>query len=124
MAARRQRFTCGLLWAAVVISFSGQSALGQLVLGTPMNLGQPVNTAAEWAPELSADGLTLYYQSGGYGSNADIHVATRDSVDGNWKDPQPIGPTINTRFGEGSPSLSTSVTVIGPDIVRPIVRAG
>ena len=107
MNSNLARLTLVSLWAAAITASAQREAVAQFMLGTPTNLGAPVNTRSdEYAPELSADGLSLYYQSGSWGTNAQIYMATRDTVYSPWKNPQPIGPPINTRYAEGSPSLS------------------
>jgi hypothetical protein len=69
----------------------------------PVNLGPLVNTEYD---ELfacpSPDMLTLYFTStgdDGYGGE-DLYVSTRDSVDASWGEPENLGPSINTEYGE------------------------
>ncbi len=95
-----------LLLAGVLMLTRGQLAVAQFILGEPTNLGESIGaiSGTEYAPELSADGLTLYYQKGRYSGNPDIYVTTRDSLDGAWKEPQPVA--FNTDRGEASPALS------------------
>lgn len=78
----------------------------------PVTLGAPVNTAfAEQNPEISKDGLSLYFQCldcpGGYGA-VDIWVSERASVDDPWGPPQNLGPSINTTANDGAPALSSN----------------
>ena len=89
----------------------------ELVWGTPINLGPTVNSAAdEFYPEISADGLSLYFadglwswdvnpRPGGFGQ-ADIWVTTRESTDDDWGTPVNLGPTINSSAYECDPSIS------------------
>lgn len=77
----------------------------------PVNLGPPVNSAfAELTPAISKNGLSLYFQCfncpGNVGGSPDIWVAQRASVNDPWEPPQNLGPTINTEFSEGAPTLS------------------
>lgn len=77
----------------------------------PVTVGAPVNSAfAEQGPEISKDGLSLYFQClncpGGYG-NVDIWVSERESIDEPWGTPQNLGPAINTTANDGSPALSS-----------------
>jgi len=73
------------------------------------NLGPVVNSRFhEGSPCISADGLTLYFDSlrpGGFG-HWDIWVTRRKNVQAPWQEPEPLGPPINTRQGESGPCLS------------------
>jgi hypothetical protein len=76
------------------------------------NLGAPVNALGfgDYSPELSHDGLTLYFSSsrpGGLG-RADLYVTTRESTDDPWEPPQNLGPNINSPHFEGQPSISAN----------------
>ena len=77
--------------------------------GPPVNLGEPINSAAlDRSPCLSADGLTLFFdstRSGGSGSD-DLWVATRATTQDNWGTPVNLGSTVNSPASEGSASLS------------------
>ena len=77
--------------------------------GTPVNLESTVNSFAhDTEPSISADGLTLFFDSdrpGGYGS-WDIWMVTRASTDDQWLTPVPLGPPVNSVFNEGEPSIS------------------
>jgi len=58
-------------------------------------------------PFLSADGKEMYVSSdvdGGYGGK-DLYVLTKNA-DGNWSNPQNLGPNINTSGDEVFPQLS------------------
>ncbi len=77
--------------------------------GTPVNLGQPVNSSEfEGAPCISHDGLSLYFVSSRPGSNGwlDIWVATRKTKDDPWETPVNLGPTVNSAAAENGPSIS------------------
>jgi Tol biopolymer transport system component len=67
--------------------------------GTPVNLGTTVNSSAsEGSPDISGDGLELYFTSnrpGGYGS-LDIWVTTRATTEDGWGTPVNLGPTVNS----------------------------
>lgn len=75
--------------------------------GSPYNLGAPVNTRGwEAQPALAADGRTLYFVSnrrGGQGGY-DIWKASL-TADGQWAEPQNLGPAINTPYDENSPYI-------------------
>lgn len=76
---------------------------------TPVNLGSTVNSSAhDTEPSISADGLTLFFDSdrpGGYGS-WDIWMVTRASTDGRWRIPVSLPPSVNSVFSDGEPSIS------------------
>ncbi len=73
------------------------------------NLGPTINSYAEdMDPCISADGLTLYFnstRSGGYG-NMDIYVTTRPTRDDPWGEPVNLGPPVNGRYGDACPEIS------------------
>jgi len=91
--------------------------------GPPQNLGAPVNSFGygDYSPELSHDGLTLYFSSsrpGGLGEG-DLYVTTRESIDDPWEPPQNLGPNVNTPYFEGQPSTSANGKTLYWDSVRP-----
>lgn len=70
------------------------------------NLGPKVNGKDTWEsqPSISSDGRTIYFASnraGGYGE-LDIWKSTKDA-NGEWGEPENLGPTINTKASEKSP---------------------
>jgi len=77
--------------------------------GTPVNLGPPVNTSAhDCCPNISADGLSLYFGSqrpGGSGGR-DIWVTTRATTEDDWGTPVNLGPTVNSSNWDNAPSIS------------------
>ena len=79
------------------------------IFGNPTNLGPKVNSsAAEWDPSISADGLSLYFNSyrpGGFG-DADIWVTTRKTKADPWGTPVNLGPTVNSSANETAPDIS------------------
>ena len=84
-------------------------------LGPPENLGPVVNGSnGESGPFISADGLTLLFQSdrpGGYGA-ADIWISVRSSPESEWGRPTNPGPPVNGSAEEGGPSLSSEGLVL------------
>ena len=89
----------------------------------PQNLGAPVNALGfgDYSPELTDDGLTLYFSSsrpGGLGEG-DLYVTTRESIDDPWAPPQNLGPNVNTPYFEGQPSISANGKTLYWDSVRP-----
>ena len=79
--------------------------------GPPENLGPAVNTTREEAAaSISADGLTLYFNTnwpGGQGSY-DIYMTTRATRNDPWGQPTNLGPKVN------SPQLDSHAS-ISPD---------
>ena len=91
--------------------------------GPPRNLGAAVNALGfgDYSPELSHDGLTLYFSSsrpGGLGS-ADLYVTTRDSLDDPWEPPQNLGANVNSPYFDGQPSISPNGKTLYWDSYRP-----
>lgn len=78
--------------------------------GTPVNLGSTLNKQGlDGTPNISADGLTLFFGSdrpGGHG-DADIYVTTRATRDDPWEEPENLGPTVNSAYGEVYSSVSS-----------------
>ena len=78
--------------------------------GEPENLGPLVNSSAfDYAPNISADGLKLYFNSdrpGGFGWN-DIYVATRTTKDDPWGEPVNLGSPVNSYANDFFPSISS-----------------
>jgi hypothetical protein len=77
--------------------------------GPPQNLGPAVNTAnVEACSSISADGLTLYFNSnrpGGYGSS-DIYMTTRATKGAPWGPAVNLGPKVNGPASEAWPWIS------------------
>ena len=91
--------------------------------GPAQNLGPTVNALGfgDYSPELSLDGLTLYFSSsrpGGQGE-ADLYVTTRSSFDDPWGPAQNLGPSVNTAYFEGQPSVSANGKTLYWDSLRP-----
>jgi Tol biopolymer transport system component len=93
--------------AAVVLG--SRSTRADFTFGTPTNLGSVVNSSAyDEAPSISADGLTLYFNSnrpGGYGA-FDLWKTTRSTKESAWGLPENLGPTVNSSAREGGASIS------------------
>ena len=91
--------------------------------GPARNLGPSINSLGfgDYSPDLSLDGLTLYFSSsrpGGLGE-ADLYVTTRESIDDPWEPPQNLGANVNTPYFEGQPSISANGKTLYWDSVRP-----
>jgi hypothetical protein len=76
----------------------------------PENLGPTVNTSnVESTASISADGLTLYFnsnRSGGIG-NSDIYMTTRVTKNAPWGPSINLGPKINSSVSDAFPWVST-----------------
>jgi hypothetical protein len=92
----------------LVLVGSGQ-VQGDFRFGEPANLGSTINTRdSELDPDISTDGLELYFQSsrtGAYG-DSDIYVATRATTDDPWSEPVNLGPLVNSSSTEFGPNIS------------------
>jgi len=77
----------------------------------PVNLGPPLNSpASDWGPGISSNGLEMYFSSNrpnGHGGD-DIYVTTRASTENPWGEPVNLGPPVNSRKNDGSPSISAN----------------
>jgi Tol biopolymer transport system component len=78
--------------------------------GAPVNLGATVNSPDhENSPNISTDGLSLYFcsdRSGGCGGR-DVYVTTRKTKRDPWGAPVNLGPSVNSRADEHGPSISS-----------------
>ncbi|MFH1715862.1 MAG: hypothetical protein ABIF19_00800 [Planctomycetota bacterium] len=84
----------------------------------PVKIGPPVGSiqpAMEngsddaWRPDISSDGLSLYFSStrvGGHGG-IDIWMATRATTADPWTAPVNLGPNVNTGGDDIFPNIST-----------------
>jgi hypothetical protein len=77
--------------------------------GNPEVLGPPIGAYDAYCPEVSADGLSLYFGSrrtGGQG-DWDIWVSNRATTSDPWSEPVNLGPIVNTGYYESYPSISS-----------------
>ena len=92
--------------------------------GPAQNLGPTVNALGfgDYSPELSLDGLTLYFSSsrpGGLGE-ADLYVTTRESTDDPWEPAAESRPQRQQlAYFEGQPSISANGKTLYWDSDRP-----
>ncbi len=90
--------------------------------GEPVNLGPTVNSSAQDSrPGISADGLTLFFDSyrpGGYGKG-DLYMTTRATVSDPWGTPVNLGPTVNSSAEEELPKISADGSTLLFDSDRP-----
>ena len=76
---------------------------------TSVNLGFIVNSSAEdFAPSISADGNTLFFESGRTGGSGgqDLWMTRRNMAEGDWTTPVNLGPTVNSSSDDGAASIS------------------
>ena len=92
----------------LALGLTAEVANADFVFGEPTNLGPIVNSSAlENQPNISADGLRLYFQSnrpGGQGGN-DVWVTNRATRDDPWEAPANLGPAVNSSAGDGNPCI-------------------
>jgi Tol biopolymer transport system component len=94
--------------------------------GTPVNLGEVVNSSAhEESPSISSDGLELYFSGwkspfrpGGHG-NADLWMTTRLTKDDPWEKPMNLGALVNSSSQDARPCISADGLVLFFDSQRP-----
>jgi serine/threonine protein kinase/Tol biopolymer transport system component/tetratricopeptide (TPR) repeat protein len=102
-------FVTSLFGLGLLSGLDAPPVYADFVYGEPTNLGPPVNTSyGDLAPCISADGLSLYFQTnraGGSGGH-DLWVTTRDTTDDEWGPPRNLGPTVNTSSQDTHPRIS------------------
>jgi len=117
-----------VLILALVLALTVEIAEADFTFGTPVSLGQTVNSSYnDFNPSISADGLSLYFisnRTGGMGgtetyAGCDIWVTTRETTDDPWGIPVNIGPTINSPVGEYGVSISSDGLSLYFDILQP-----
>jgi Tol biopolymer transport system component len=93
----------------LALGLAVEVATADFTFGTPTNLGPVVNSpGADGSPNISADGLTLYFDSlrpSGFG-DWDIWVATRENIDDDWSAPEPLPAPVNSVSADAGPSIS------------------
>ena len=106
----------------VIIGLAGSDVKADFVFGTPTNLGSTVNSEAyEDCPEISADGLELYFHStrlGGQGEG-DIWISTRTSKDEPWGEPVNLGSSVNSSSLEFDACISADGLSLYVNSMRP-----
>jgi Tol biopolymer transport system component len=97
------------LVGALLVALVGRVS-AQLSFGPPRVLGAAINTPSiEVGPNLSADGLTLYFVSdrpGSYSGTAELWMATRATLSAPWQPAVNVGRPINSDSA-ASPSISS-----------------
>jgi len=102
-----------LLATVGLLVVSGRNAYSDFRFGEPMNLGPTVNSSySEAGLSISSDSLTIFFcdyptkRPGGSGS-ADIWFTTRESTEDVWGIPENLGYTVNDKFRDGAPDISS-----------------
>lgn len=95
--------------------------------GEPVNLGPLVNTPAdEITPDISADGLELYFETdrpGGLGSD-DLWVAKRATKNDDWGSPVWLGESINGVGMDHCPNITSDGLTLFYDYTPPGEKVG
>ncbi len=90
--------------------------------GTPVPFPPPLNTTGfEAEPDISSDGLTLFFMSerpGGVGDR-DIWMAARATKEDPWGAPTNLGPTVNSPVNDAGPNVSADGLVLYFNSKRP-----
>jgi Tol biopolymer transport system component len=98
-----------LLLVVLVITLGCTSATGQRSFGPARNVGDAINTQSiEVGPNLSADGLTLYFVSdrpGGHSGTAELWMSERTTTRDPWQTAVNVGSPVNSHSA-ASPSIS------------------
>jgi hypothetical protein len=88
----------------------GDTVATQPSFGPVRNIGAAINTPAiEVGPNLSADGLTLYFVSdrpGGISGTAELWMSTRATIRDPWRGAVNVGAPVNSHSA-ASPSISS-----------------
>ncbi|MHC4629174.1 MAG: TolB family protein, partial [Planctomycetota bacterium] len=107
---------------ALTLGMVTEVANADFFYGTPTNLGSTVNSPAEdTSPSLSADGLSLFFDSNRSGGSGewDIWVTTRETTNDDWGTPVNLGPTVNSSTTDGNPGISADGLSLFFDSERP-----
>ena len=99
-----------LVFVVLIAVLGGTLANAQLSFGPARNLSEAINTRSiEVGPNLSADGLTLYFVSdrpGGHSGTAELWMSTRTTPRDPWRTAVNVGAPVNSHSA-ASPSIST-----------------
>ena len=97
-----------LVILVLALGLATEVAKADFIFGTPTKVLNVNTSSREFNPSISADGLSLFFNSnrpGGIGG-IDMWVTTRETTDDPWGTPVNLGPTINTPFGDYGPRIS------------------
>lgn len=100
-----------LVALACMVLTNAYVAKADFEFSTPTNLGPMVNSPySDGTPSISADGLSLYFNSqrpGGFG-DYDLWIMTRATIFDPWGEPENLGPKVNSPYGDGGPIISAN----------------
>jgi hypothetical protein len=103
----------------VAVMFSG-SAKADFTFGEVVNLGPLVNSRkVDGGASLSADGLTLFFDSDRTGGDFDLYMVTRETLDDDWSPAVNLGSIVNSTTDEQDPSISKDGLTLFFDSDRP-----
>ena len=97
------------LVSALTVALATGTAKADFTFGTPTNLGPLVNKAShDEVPSISADGLTLYFNSNRSGGSGtfDIWMTARPTTSDPWGEPVNLGATVNGPDWDQAPCIS------------------
>ena len=101
-----------LLALVLALALAVEVAKADFVFGEPTNLGPIINTSSgeggNGGLSISADGLSLYFDSNRSGGNgvADLWITTRATKNDDWSAPVNLGSVVNSSGQDNSPSIS------------------
>jgi len=91
----------------LVLCIAVEIANADFTFGTPVPVPNVNSTSWEGHPSISTDELELFFMSDRPGGNGeDIWVATRETIDGDWRTPVWLGITVNSSSRERYPNIS------------------
>jgi len=95
-----------LMWTLSLLAV-GTACGAEDIWRTPVNLGPVVNSSAgDWAPDISSDGLALFYEYG----PGDTWMSTRESIGSPWSAPTNVGYPPNTEeYRDVAPTVSADM---------------
>jgi len=98
-----------LLFTLVLAMTPAMDAVkADFTFGTPTVVPNVSSVWGDAHPSISADGRELYFESDRPGGNGDgdIWVATRETIDDDWRTPVWLGTTVNSSSTDWYPSVS------------------
>ena len=110
-----------LVGIAAVVLLGGERAKADFAFGAPTLVPNVNHTGYDYAPNVSPDGLELYFsseRSGGSG-DGDLWVSRRATTADEWGTPENLGATLNSYAYEGSPNISSDGLELYFDSHRP-----